>query len=409
MTSRIATLGVAADDNEQVTLQKQLLVFSSVMIGLAAAIWGLLYLALGEPLAASIPLTYSLLSSVSIALFSRHKRFRLFRFSQLALTLILPFLLSVVLGGIASSSAVVLWSFTSPLGALVFGGRARQWFVAFAVIVVVAGLLEPVLDGGTLSSTVVTVFFVANIVAVMGIAFVLLQYFTSQRETAFNLLASEQEKSEALLLNILPKQIAEALKASPATIAEHYEGASVLFADVVEFTPMSAQMTPTELVEILNEVFTYFDRVADDLGIEKIKTIGDAYMAAAGVPSPRPDHAQVLTRMALRVRDHFEVSEINSRKLAFRIGINSGPLVAGVIGTRKFIYDLWGDAVNTASRMESQGFGGAIQITRATYELIKDDFECVSRGTVAVKGKGEMEVWHVVAEREASQLAAGRA
>ncbi len=400
----MATIGVAPDDDDQVVLQKQLLVFSSIMIGFAGVAWGLIYLVLGEPLAASIPLIYSLLSAISIAFFSRHKRYRLFRFSQLGLTLILPFCLSMALGGLVNSSAVVLWSFTSPLGALVFGGRARHWFVSFAVIVLATGLLESVLDGGDLSSAVVTTFFVANIVAVTAITFVLLQYFTGQRETAFSLLSNEQEKSEALLLNILPKQIAEALKASPTTIAQHYDGASVLFADVVEFTPMSAQMTPSELVEILNEVFTYFDVVADELGIEKIKTIGDAYMAAAGVPTPRSDHAQVLTRMALQVRDHFSVSEVAGRKLAFRIGINSGPLVAGVIGTRKFIYDLWGDAVNTASRMESQGSGGAIQITRATYELIKDEFDCVSRGLIEVKGKGEMEVWHVVTERERTAL-----
>lgn len=399
----IGGIGIAGDDDEQVVLQKQLLVFSSVMIGAAGFVWGLLYIALGEPLAGSIPLNYSFLSAGSIALFSRHKRYRLFRSSQLGLTLILPLLLSVALGGIANSSAVVLWSFTCPLGALVFGGRAKVWFGAFAAVVLAAGLLEPVLNSErTLSSGIVTTFFVGNIVGVSTIAFVLLQYFTSQRESAFNLLADEQEKSESLLLNILPKQIADALKASPTTIADHYEGASVLFADVVEFTPLSARMTPNELVELLNEVFTYFDEVADDLGIEKIKTIGDAYMAAAGVPIPRSDHAHALTRMALRVRDYFALNDVRGHRLAFRIGINSGPLVAGVIGTRKFIYDLWGDAVNTASRMESHGSQGAVQITRATYELIKDGFECVPRGSVDVKGKGDMEVWHVARERAVS-------
>jgi guanylate cyclase len=320
---------VAAGDAEHVVLQKQLLVFSSVMIGVAGAVWGLLYIALGEVLAGTIPLSYSALSAISIALFSRHKRFRLFRSSQLGLTLILPFLLSIALGGIDNSSAVVLWSLTSPLGALVFGGRARLWFGGFAAVVLAAGILEPFMDDPPgLSSGVITTFFVANILGVATIAFILLQYFTSQRETAFNLLADEQERSEALLLNILPKQIAEALKASPTTIAEHYEGASVLFADVVEFTPMSARMTPTELVGLLNDVFTYFDEVADEMGIEKIKTIGDAYMAAAGVPTPRTDHAHALTRMAIRVRDHFATNQVEGNRLSFRIGINSGPLVA---------------------------------------------------------------------------------
>ncbi|MEE8330494.1 MAG: adenylate/guanylate cyclase domain-containing protein [Acidimicrobiia bacterium] len=381
-------------------LQKQLLVFSSVMIGTAALIWGLTYLALGVPVAASIPLTYAVLSAGSIALFARHKRYRLFRSSQLALMLLLPLFLSLALGGIANSSGVVLWSFASPLGALVFGGGVRLWFGGFAAVVIAAGVLEPILDAEpTLSPGVVTVFGVMNIVAFSSIVYVLLQYFTSQRESAFNLLAVEQEKSEALLLNILPKQIAEALKQSPATIADHFEGASVLFADVVEFTPMSAGMTPDELVGLLNEVFTYFDEVAQEHGIEKIKTIGDAYMAAAGVPTARSDHAHALTRMALQVRDYFAANDIQGRRLAFRMGINSGPLVGGVIGTRKFIYDLWGDAVNTASRMESHGSQGAVQITQATHDLIKDDFECEHRGTVDVKGKGEMEVWHVVRER----------
>jgi guanylate cyclase len=154
-------------------------------------------------------------------------------------------------------------------------------------------------------------------------------------------------------------------------------------------------MEPTELVELLNEVFSYFDLLIDKHGLEKIKTIGDCYMAASGVPRPRADHAQVLTRVALEMRDYVSQHEFQGRKLSFRIGINSGPVVAGVIGRKKFIYDLWGDVVNTASRMESHGQGGRIQITRDTYELVKHDFVCEPRGTVNVKGKGDMEVWFV--------------
>jgi guanylate cyclase len=162
---------------------------------------------------------------------------------------------------------------------------------------------------------------------------------------------------------------------------------------------MSAQMTAVELVELLNEVFTHFDELVEKYDLEKIKTIGDCYMVAAGVPRPRPDHAQVLTHLALEMQTYVAQRQFRGRQLAFRIGINSGPVVAGVIGRKKFIYDLWGDAVNTASRMESHGSGGLTQITQATYELIKDDFTCEPRGTVNVKGKGEMEVWHVVRAR----------
>ena len=220
-----------------------------------------------RPLAASIPLSYAVLSTTSVATFARLRRYQLFRSSQLGLTLLLPFALALALGGLAGSSGVVLWSLTCPLGALVFAGyrEARLWFLGFLTIMAASFLLEPVVsDRAGLPNFTVVLFLAMNISAVSTIAFVLLQYFTSQREAA-------QETSEALLLNILPRSIADALKRSPQTIAEHYEGASVLFADVVDFTPMSARMSPTDLVELLNDVFTYFDEVADELGIETIQ------------------------------------------------------------------------------------------------------------------------------------------
>jgi guanylate cyclase len=385
------SIGVAPTDDEDERLQKNLLVASSAMIGVAAVLWGFLYLALGRVTSAVIPLSYFVLSALSILLFGHLRRYRLFRTSQLVLSLLLPFALGLSLGGLAGSSGVVLWSLTCPLGALVFAGyrEARYWFMAFIVVLVASFALDPIVrDEATLSEATIAFFTVMNIAGVSTIAFVLLQYFTIQREAA-------RDSSEALLLNILPRSIADILKRAPQTIAERHEGASILFADVVDFTPMSAQLSPTALVGLLNEVFTFFDEVADELGIEKIKTIGDCYMAAAGVPEPRADHALVMAEMAIRVNEHMKVHEFAGRQLEFRVGINSGPVVAGVIGIRKFIYDLWGDAVNTASRMESHGERGTIQITRATYELIKDDFECRPRGTIQVKGKGEMEVWQV--------------
>jgi len=208
-------------------------------------------------------------------------------------------------------------------------------------------------------------------------------------------LKKEQEKSERLLLNILPEEIARVLKDEDRIIADHLKGASILFADVVDFTPMSANMSPIELVEILNGVFTHFDVLVEKYKLEKIKTIGDCYMVAAGVPRPRDDHAQAITSLALDMRDSVAKKEFNGKKLTFRIGINSGPVVAGIIGRKKFIYDLWGDAVNTASRMESHGEEGVIQISEATYKLIKDIFTCEPKGSIDVKGKGKVKVWHV--------------
>jgi len=170
---------------------------------------------------------------------------------------------------------------------------------------------------------------------------------------------------------------------------------------MVGFTPLSAQLPPVEMVELLNEVFSFFDSLLDKYDVEKIRTIGDSYMVASGVPRGRPDHAQALVRMALEMRNYIATHTFrNDQCVSFRIGINSGSMIAGVIGRRKFVYDVWGDAVNIASRMESHGLGGAVQITRATYELIKDEFVCEPRGTVNVKGKGDMDVWLVISAKE---------
>ncbi|MBI3375045.1 MAG: adenylate/guanylate cyclase domain-containing protein [Betaproteobacteria bacterium] len=402
----ISRLGADPDDGEDVRLHKSLLVGGSLMFILAGVLWGLLYVAFGEPVAGAIPLAYACISLVSVALFAATGRYALFRSSQFVLILLLPFLLQLALGGFVSSSAVVLWSLLCPLGALLFDEprRAPRWFAAFAAIVVTSGVVQPYLNTGNhLPLWLVIAFFVMNMVAISAIAFTLLYSFVAQKEATLGMLRAEQEKSEGLLLNILPRDIAAVLKTGRHTIAEHYEDVSILFADVVNFTPLSAQMRAEELVGMLNEVFSHFDGLAEKYDVEKIKTIGDCYMAASGVPRPRPDSARVLVRMALEIREYIASREFAGRRLTIRIGINSGPIVAGVIGRRKFIYDLWGDAVNVASRMESTGIEGAIQVTRATYERIKDQFVCESKGMVNVKGKGPIEVWHVT--REAGAIA----
>ncbi len=173
----------------------------------------------------------------------------------------------------------------------------------------------------------------------------------------------------------------------------------MLFADIVDFTPMSAGMNPAQIIELLNDVFATFDGFVEELALEKIKTVGDEYMVAAGVPHERPDHAHAIAELALRMRDYTEANEFDGHAIRMRIGINSGPLVAGVVGTRKFSYDVWGDTVNTASRMESGGIPGVIQVTGATYDLIRDQFVCEPRGVVTVKGKGDMKTYLLAARR----------
>jgi len=212
-------------------------------------------------------------------------------------------------------------------------------------------------------------------------------YFVRQRDRF-------QQQSDDLLHNILPDEIATRLKTDTSMIADDFPQASVLFADVVGFTPMSSTMTPPQLVGLLNSVFTKFDEFAEELGCEKIKTIGDEYMVAAGVPVPRPDHAEAIAELALRIRDHMANHDFEGRRLEMRIGIHSGPVVAGIIGTHKFCYDLWGDTVNTASRMESGGIPGQIQATPDMYELLQcNGYRFEPRGTIDVKGKGPMNTW----------------
>ncbi len=213
-------------------------------------------------------------------------------------------------------------------------------------------------------------------------------------------LAVEQEKAERLLLNILPEPIAEQLKQSQDAIAEHFDEVTILFADIVGFTPLSAKLGPIELVNLLNRVFSTFDHYAERLGLEKIKTIGDAYMVAAGLPLPRRDHAEAIAEMALAMQE--AVTELQSEldeDVKIRIGINTGVVVAGVIGTRKFIYDLWGDSVNVASRMESSGEPGSIQVTASTHELLRKKYVLKHRGKVAVKGKGEMDTYWLLGRK----------
>lgn len=213
-------------------------------------------------------------------------------------------------------------------------------------------------------------------------------------------LQQEKERSEQLLLNILPETIAAQLKENQDSIAEHYDEVTILFADIVGFTSLSQQLEPLALVELLNHLFSQFDNLAEELGLEKIKTIGDAYMVAAGLPMHRGDHASVIAEMGLLMLDIIEnYRRENNSNLQIRIGMNTGMVIAGVIGTKKFIYDLWGDTVNVASRMESSGEAGRIQVTQASYEKLHHLYLLESRGEVDIKGKGLMETYWLVGHK----------
>jgi len=401
-TARLARIGADPRDDEELRQKKALLVLIAVLILPVSVVWGSLYLAFGSTVGI-VPFVYFAISLGSLVVFSRTRNFTFLLLTQLLDILLTTSAGQMLIGGFLPSGGVGLWGILAPLGALVFLDvrQAVRWFVAFLIVFLVTGLAGEVLfSDADLPVGFTSTMLALNVIGAASVAFMLLAVFADQRNAALTALRAEQEKSEALLLNILPRPIAERLKAATQTIADHFDAASILFADVVDFTPLAQRLPPAVVVGILNQLFSRFDALVEQHGLEKIKTIGDCYMAAAGVPDPRPDHARKAALLALDMRDAVATSGVAGQAgVELRIGINSGPVVAGVIGTKRFLYDLWGDAVNTASRMESQGTPGEIQITRETYELLKDEFICTRRGTILVKGKGEMETWYLVGPR----------
>jgi adenylate cyclase len=403
VNARLALVGADPGDDEDLRARKALLVLISALILPVAALWGGLYLAFGSPVGV-VPLVYFGVLLGGIAVFARTRDFPwLLRVGQVAI-LLAPTLSMIPLGGFLDAGGVGLWGILAPLAALVFSDvrSAARWYVAYLVVFLGSGIAGALVDPigpappGWFTSTMLGM----NIAVGGTIVFTLLAVFAGQRRDALEALRQEQAKSENLLLNILPRSIADKLKAHTQPIAEQFGSASILFADVVDFTPWSERLPPADVVGYLDHLFSHFDELAERYGLEKIKTIGDCYMVAAGVPTPRPDHGRAVALMALDMLEAMCADgRIGHLGLQLRVGINSGPVVAGVIGRKRLLYDLWGDAVNTASRMESHGTPGRIQITRATYELLADEFRCEPRGTIPIKGKGELEAWYLIGPR----------
>ena len=380
-----ARIGSDANDDADVVVRKRTFTLAATTVTILSTAWTATYLALDLVQAALIPLTYQLVSVVSLAVFARTRRLTGFAVSQLAIMLVLPFALQWTLGGFVNSSAVSLWALVAAFAAvyLLDGRRAIPWFVAFLALVALSGLIDPILADSPppIAVEVRTTFFVLNIGGVALTTYVLLQYFVRQREAA-------RAASEALLRNILPGPIADRLKGGAEIIADAHPDVTVLFADVVDFTPFAEQAGARGVVDLLDALFSAFDELAERHGLEKIKTIGDAYMVAGGLPEARPDHAQAVAAMALDMLEVAARWTADGRPIRLRIGIDSGPVIAGVIGRRKFIYDLWGDTVNTASRMESYGEPGLIQLGPRAAAVLQQTHVIEWRETIPVKGKG---------------------
>ena len=364
---RILDIGTDPSDEPDLVVRKRTAVGTLLALCGAAATYALMGWLADRPLVLLFALIQIGAQMINIAVFGRTRRLRPFVWIIIGLGLLTILSGVLTLGGLARSGGNVMWAIIAPLGAimLISGRAGPPTYLAVVAVVITGALLDPIIptdQGLPHGATVAAMAF--NMLGPAAIALGLVMYIDGQRLAA-------RRQSDALLRNVLPDSIADRLKGGERVIADHYEQASVLFADVVDFTPFAEAQTPQRTVEVLNDLFTGFDRLAERFGLEKIKTIGDAYMVVAGVPQPRDDHAEVLVEMGLAMLNQVAAhAPVDGRQLQIRVGIASGPLVAGVIGERKFSYDLWGDTVNTASRMESSGIPGRIQVTDETCRLL---------------------------------------
>lgn len=395
--SRLASIGSSPADDPDTRVRKRVLATTAAITVVAVTPWTIFYYAIGIPQAAIIPTFYIVTTVILLVRFSRTHDDRVVRIAQLVLFLVLPPLVHIALGGFANSSAVVIYAVVTPIGALSFADVAHpwRWFAAFALIVTILVPLDSTFQewAPEIPTGVVTSFFAANILTTALISVLALASYVRSRERLAAELKLEKAKSDRLLRNVLPEQIAERLKAGERPIADRHDHVGVLFADIVDFTPLSETLAADELVEGLNDLFGEFDALAANYGVDKIKTIGDAYMAVSGSPGTAPDLAS-LVELALDMRNAARLAELGTRRgIEMRFGIDVGPLVAGVIGESRFIYDVYGDTVNTASRMESSGLSGRIQVTDRVAAELDGRYRLDDRGTIDIKGKGPTRTW----------------
>ncbi len=402
---------VSPSDTADERLNKTLLVFACALMGFAAILWLAIYWSMGIKFSVEIPLGYQLLSAASLLIFLKTRNFEFFRATQVTMFLFVPFIMQWSIGSYVSSSGVMLWALLAPIGVMLFQGARESvpWFFAYIVLTAVSGFFDFYLAGEQPSGVpmkTVAVFFVLNFAAMSSIVYLLINYSVREKDKLNRalddknlLLGAEREKSERLLLNVLPSAIAQRLKQDEATIADGFSDVTVMFVDIVNFTSLSEEMAPKQVVTVLNEVFSELDGLAEKYGVEKIKTIGDAYMVAGGLPGTARDYTEAMAEMALELR---EIAAVKAplKDLKFHIGIATGPAVGGVIGRKKFIYDLWGDTVNLASRLSAEAEAGTIPVDTTTYKRLKRRYQFAGPSPIELKGKGEIAVYLLLGKGE---------
>ncbi len=408
-----AKLAAPASLSPEEKLSGDMLMLTTGFMMCAAALWLAVYWSMGYQYSTAIPLIFQGLSVITIGLWWKFRRLYTFAVIQLGLILFTPFAMQWSIGNFVNASGVSLWGLMAPVGAVtVLGTRqSMPWFFAWLFMTVMAGVFDYMLSG-TVSKfdlQTVAVFFVLNFAAISVMIYSLLWYFASEKQklrmqvdAQHEEIRLEKDRSERLLLNILPPAIAERLKRNEVNIAQGHADVTVMFADIVGFTRMTEELSPVETVKILNDVFSMFDDIAEKHRVEKIKTIGDAYMACAGLDTGAQIHyADAVASMAIEmVQKVDEYRKRTGERLQIRVGIGTGPVVAGVIGKKKFIYDMWGDTVNVAFRLAADAAPETIQVDLMTHRRLYNRFRFESSQELEIKGKGRMQVYQLTAALE---------
>ena len=387
-------------------LRIDLLIFACAFMNFAVMFWLAIYWLLGQNYSTNIPFAYQAVSLGSLFWYLKYKKFAVFRFIQLSLFLFAPFVMQWSVGSSVTASGVTLWALLAPVGAVVVAGwrESIPWFVAYIIMTAVSGIFDYFLGvgyTGGLPLKTIGLFFALNFVAMSSMLYFLLRYFVLETEKIkdsfdlqHKLLEAEQEKSEHLLLNVFPVHIAQRLKDNHGLIADGHADVSVMFADITNFTQLTEQIAPEQLVALLNTMFSRFDLMTDRHGVEKIKTIGDAYMVVGGLTRDNDDHVKSMADMALEMRQFISLHpDLIRHNLGIHIGIATGPAVAGVIGNKRFIYDVWGDTVNIASRLTDDGKKGDILTDKTTFSRLNKQYAFDLPNLVDIKGKGKMVIY----------------
>lgn len=395
MLDKLKSFAKEDADSQELAFRKLLILLIASMCSMCGVVWSLMYYyVFGAGVIAALPISFTVIVGTCIIASHYTRNYKIVVYAQLTCIMWITAFIQWTIGSMDQSGFVIAWAFLAPLGAVIFLSKWQSviWMLMFLFILVVSAVFEPALLGykSYVSNGVRTLFYIMNIGTSLTVVFAASAWF-------MNSIQQEKKRSDSLLLDILPAEVAEELKVKGYSDAKQFDEVTVLFTDFKGFTTHAENLSAHDLVKEINECFSAFDNILHKHNIEKIKTVGDAYLAASGLPVANPNHAKDTVNAAIEIRDFM----LNRRKenpdsFEVRIGIHSGHVVAGIVGVKKFAYDIWGDTVNTAARMEQNSEAGKINISETTYGLVKDKFSCEYRGEIEAKNKGKLKMYFVV-------------